>query len=67
MTLILVPVSVSDFRVKYIRGVQKDRRARENIEVEMLEDGELYDDVGSQQAGKFEMMKIGTELLFVVL
>lgn len=54
---------MSDLRVNHIRGLQEDIRVRENMEVE---DGGLYYDAGSQQAGKFEIMKSGTEQLFVV-
>ncbi|XP_056254916.1 CD209 antigen-like protein E [Seriola aureovittata] len=40
----------SDLRVKYIRGVQEDRRQREKNQVEMFEDGEQQTGVWLQTA-----------------
>lgn len=50
--------SVEDFRVKYSRGSQEDGEVREQSEVEVLDDGEQHPDVGLQEAGKQEIIKV---------
>lgn len=50
--------SVEDFRVKYSRGSQEDGGVREQSEVEVLDDGEQHPDVGLQEAGKQEIIKV---------
>lgn len=50
--------SVEDFRVKYSRGSHEDGGVREQSEVEVLDDGEQHPDVGLQEAGKQEIIKV---------
>jgi len=50
--------ATTDLKVKYSRRLHKDGRDEEQIEVEMLDDGEQHSDLGSQKSGEQEILKM---------